>query len=218
MTKWGFDLPSVTCVGDSLTTGTNSTASNNGNGGTGTDGQSIVVGTTNYPNRLKALLGGETVVQVRADAYPGKTIALSLNKIKSNRLHHILYNKSSSKSQKLVVFNGTNDLNGGMPAASALIEYRRQCLDAIELGYEVIAVTILPRQDAGVHANFEANRVLFNESLRTGYRDFAHKLVDFDTKAELMNPLNTTYFAADKVHLTDAGYTVVDVTIYPYVV
>ena len=210
MTKWGFDLPTVVCGGDSLTSGTGSAGSAN---------QSQNTGTSNYPNQLKALMGGESQVTVRTDAAPGRSLAPQNTSsisypASADRLYNTLYKKASTKKQVFVAWAGTNDLSGEGSAYEYFVEW---CKDAQTTGYKVAAVTILPRQDTGsaiTNAIFETRRQAFNTKLRLNYRYFAEYLIDLDLITQLSNPANTTYFNADTVHLTDAGYAQVANAVY----
>jgi lysophospholipase L1-like esterase len=211
MSKWGFDKKSVVCCGDSLTTGTNST---------GGDGQSIVTGTTNYPNKLKGMLGGESSVSVRTDAYPGRTMSLNLTKIAISRLHQTLYNKYSKYSQYLVLWQGTNDVAGGpsgtVTGGDAFTQYMKICADASNLGFSIIPVTIMKRQTEATLPGFDAQRVIFNNLLRSSI--YAKQLVDLDLIPQTMNTSDTTYFAADKIHGTDTLYQLISAAVAPKII
>jgi lysophospholipase L1-like esterase len=211
MSKWGFDKKSVVCCGDSLTTGTNST---------GGDGQSIVTGTTNYPNKLKGMLGGESSVSVRTDAYPGRTMSLNLTKIAISRLHQTLYNKYSKYSQYLVLWQGTNDVAGGpsgtVTGGDAFTQYMKICADASNLGFSIIPVTIMKRQTEATLPGFDAQRVIFNNLLRSSI--YAKQLVDLDLIPQTMNTSDTTYFAADKIHGTDTLYQLIAAAVAPKII
>jgi lysophospholipase L1-like esterase len=208
MVKWCFDLPTVVCIGDSITSGT---------GSTGTATQSQVTGTTNYPNRLKALIGGESIACVRTDAIPGRRIVADMKPIASaSRLYNILHSKSSTKRQTVVVLFGTNDINSGATGSGVYDHIADTCLDAYATGYRVVVCTILPRQDTSFSTTFETSRLAANAKLRLNYTKFAHALVDLDLTV-LTNPLDGVYFAADKVHLLDAGNQKLAEAIYPLI-
>jgi lysophospholipase L1-like esterase len=203
-TKWGYDKPLLTCIGGSLTSGQEST---------GGVTQSQISGTSNWPNQFKALAGGESAIRVRTDAVPGRQIKQILALSAGSRLYRSLFNPSSSKKQAATVFIAGNDIATLSVGSGAYEYYRDLCLDLKNTGYEVIAGTII-KQGVTPDAGFEAFRNDFNTKLRANYRQFADKLVDFDTILNLTNPLNTTYFAADKIHLTDAGYALVAAAVF----
>jgi lysophospholipase L1-like esterase len=48
-----------------------------------------------------------------------------------------------------------------------------------------------------------------NTLLKANFGSYANVLVKLDEASELSNSANATYFQADGVHLTDAGYAVV---------
>lgn len=119
------------------------------------------------------------------------------------------------RDQIVVCWEGTNDLwlgsgSGGVDtpqdAYDNLSDY---CLARRTAGFKVVVGTILPRQNTGTPSDFETKRRELNEMLRTGWPDFADALADVAAHpalGQVDSPLDTTYYNADKVHLTNTGY------------
>jgi lysophospholipase L1-like esterase len=207
--KWGINTNLVVCTGDSITSGT---------GSTGGPAQTMLtpVGGTNYPNRLWSLLGSSTW-QVKADAYPGRTL-IQMN-TETSTYGDLYFSPRGASKNINIVWGGTNDCSSYTSVGSAMSLYEKLCLQKKALGWKVVAVTMLLRQDGaapGISA-FAINQAQFNTWLRANYTRFADTLVDVAADSRLQNPSNTTYFNADKIHLTDAGYIVVANLMYAVV-
>jgi lysophospholipase L1-like esterase len=97
-------------------------------------------------------------------------------------------------------------------------------------GWTVIVMPVLKRNDLPNFPNqaaldaFEVQRGIFNTSLRANWATFADVLLDLetldfynnttgvatpDTNMDLLDPNNTIFFHADKIHLNTLGQTVV---------
>ncbi len=75
-------------------------------------------------------------------------------------------------------------------------------------GWEVMLSTVPPTTSTGNSANTVIP--LFNDYLRTNIATMSDfPVVELANHASLSNPANLTFFNADGVHLTDAGYAVV---------
>jgi len=66
--------------------------------------------------------------------------------------------------------------------------------------------TVLPRGDTGNNPRNTVNTAALNALIRANWNSFADGLADIAADARFTDYNNTTYFNADKVHLTDAGY------------
>jgi lysophospholipase L1-like esterase len=111
-----------------------------------------------------------------------------------------------------VLWEGTNTLWFGGSAATAIADYAAWCAQVRAQGYKVVAVTVLPRTQAGVPPTFEADRQTVNSSIRANWASYADALADVGADALIGQPLasdNTTYYNADKVHMNATGYGVV---------
>ena len=114
-----------------------------------------------------------------------------------------------------VVWELTNHLLSG--ATTPTIAYnslKALCQSAQAAGFtKIIVATCLPRDDAGLRAGFEADRLTVNTNIRTNAisEGWATHVADVGGDATIATNQasadNTTYYS-DKVHLTDAGHTV----------
>jgi len=74
-------------------------------------------------------------------------------------------------------------------------------------GFKVLVFTILPR--TGIAGANETARVAINALIVANWASYADGVVDVAADARFSDYNDTTYFQADKTHLTDAGETVV---------
>jgi len=107
-----------------------------------------------------------------------------------------------------VIWAGVNNSGATAEDIHDLIE--SYCLARKAAGWKVLVCTEIDAQDAGRLANNWPTKYLeLNTLLRADYTTFADGLADLGANANLQDATNTTYFSVDKVHLTNAGYTVV---------
>lgn len=190
--KWGYNVkPLVVFTGDSLISGT---------GSSGGPNQLLSTSGTNLPSRVYNQISA--TADVRTDAFPGRTIAQMVTQSPG---FSDLYNFPEARRYINVMAIGTNTLGATQSLSATYAQYVSACLAKRALGQRVIASTITPRQD-GVYGAFEADRLAFNAMVLANYLTFAHDVQDVGSIAVLQNPLDTTYFDADKVHLKNAGY------------
>lgn len=176
----------IVCDGDSLTEGGGATGAN-----------------YYYPAQLERQLqkvagkcythnlgrGGYTITQM-ADDFASRAVPL----------------KRTGSVNVYVAWGGTNDAYYNADGATIAARYWAWVDAAVAAGFEVLAVTQMPRGD------FNAGQLQaltdFNALVVAGYRDHGCFACDrVDQIAVLQDPANTTYFA-DTIHLTDAGYRV----------
>jgi len=105
-----------------------------------------------------------------------------------------------------IIWTGINDsASTAQQIHDALKGY---CLARKAAGWRVVICTEIDAQDAGRLANgWPAKYLALNTLLRADFTDFADGLADLGANVNLQDATNTTYFLADKVHLTAAGYT-----------
>ena len=112
----------------------------------------------------------------------------------------------------LVLFEGTNDLNGGVLADEVYAGLRDMSQRARALGIHVIAGTVTPRgKDPlwGANPALEEQRQILNASIRAGIGTDFDALADFDTALaspgapDVMNPL---FDSGDGLHPNALGY------------
>lgn len=116
-----------------------------------------------------------------------------------------------SAARVLVVWVGTNDLALGRSAAQVTADLWTYCDAARAAGWKVIVCTLIDRTDQGAgQATFNSNRATVNSNVTSQWSSHADYLLDFAANANL-GPNgaanNTTYFNADKVHLTALSYS-----------
>lgn len=187
----------LVCDGNSLTAGSQST--------TGYD----------YPCQLQTLVGTEYEVvsfgvssQTTADM-----IADAAGQVDP------LYS-SSNAGNWCVMWEGTNDIFFDASSATAYANIVDYCEDRRAAGYKVAVGTIMPRGNwpgastipgdaAAKEAEFEVRRAAVNADIRANWSSFADAIVDIAADDRFDDYNDTTYFAADKVHLNDTGYGVV---------
>jgi lysophospholipase L1-like esterase len=119
---------------------------------------------------------------------------------------------SYSRRKILVTAIGTNNIGTyGQDVASTLAEYDAFIADAKAAGFEILGTTILPRQDQyalsanGSQSVTDQKISEWNEALASRVGTSLIGLVNFDLVPELSDPTNTTYYNADRIHLTAAG-------------
>jgi hypothetical protein len=124
-----------------------------------------------------------------------------------------------------VAWEVTNDVKLNDNQASALSNIQTYCTNRKTKGFTTLLLSVLPRQDSGLPADFETIRTNINAQFRSDFNvsvpgyprlfkpgaggTYADLLVDVAANTNLQDPTNTTYFQTDKVHLHDAGYALV---------
>ncbi len=182
----------LVCVGNSLTLGTGSTAGND------------------YPNLLYYLLNNVIYENVYSLSTAGSTtpnlIAAFLSRPDT------YYRDTSNTIDLYIAWEVTNDLFFGASAATAYANYVTWCNMARAAGFKVIAMTVLPRSNAGTPVNFPTSRATVNTNIRNNYLTFADALADVAADSRIGDDgdeNDLTYYTSDKVHMNDAGYAVV---------
>lgn len=180
-------------------------------------------------------LGGNNqgfVFRMPTTAYGGLTgtkpphfvYALSGSKLQTGVSNSIYDRRSTITSQAIandiiVIWAGTNDISvSGRTAAETYADLCTYATVMRNLGMKVVAVTMIAKEraaDADPTAinttRLAYNALILGESsfVFDAYADPA-ALTQFDTVADASN---TTYYNADKVHLTDTGYDLVAGTV-----
>ena len=120
-----------------------------------------------------------------------------------------LYN-SGLYSNILVAWEIRNSrVVGGRTMAEAYSDYVSYCQARQAAGWKVMALTVLPCNGGDEPPGFEAERVAINAQIVSDWPTFADELCDVAADTRLDDYTDATYFNADEVHLTDAGYGVV---------
>lgn len=162
------------------------------------------VGTTSqlseWPSQLVGLLNADgKPYQLYNDARSGARI---LNV--SNRLSTYVTPKYSASRTKsiAVLWVGSNDIFNADSGATAYTNLSAVIATLKATGWTVAVPTMLPRTD--VSGAKETQRGNFNAAI-LGNAAGADYTVDLTGVANLQNPADATYFAADATHLNDAG-------------
>lgn len=134
---------------------------------------------------------------------------------------------STKHTNAAVVWGLTNDKFYGTNNGLALYNFTNLCLSAQSNGFTVYVLTYLSRSDSGTPGTFNTDRADLNAFLRTNFNTstvypqvfrptngvtWANYLVDVAAITAIGTNAaenNTTFFDADKVHMKDAGYTII---------
>ena len=113
----------------------------------------------------------------------------------------------------LGVWEGVNDLYFGASAQLAYDHLKQYSLDRKKAGFTVVLLSLIPRADSGLPADFEQNRQAVNTLLRANWKTFADVFVDVAADP-IMGDVNTPFggiyiSSVDRVHLTDAGSSLI---------
>jgi lysophospholipase L1-like esterase len=126
-----------------------------------------------------------------------------------------LYNSSITATKRIViVWEIGNDLglNSTRTDTEAYNNIKSYCQARKAVGWKVIVATALPRTSS-VNANYETYRLSVNSqvvanAVAEGWADAVADVASNATIGATGTSTNTTYYAADGIHLIDAGYTV----------
>lgn len=193
LARWGLAVPAtrkiIVYTGDSQTSFT------------GTDGM--------WPQVIAASMGhanqSHTIV-----AQGGVSLAY-INEVAAGWLDPV-YDATAALNVNLI-WAGTNDLAGGVAAATVYGRLETYCNARRAAGWDkVIVFTALPRSAEGDDAGHEALRAAFNALVRANYASIADGMVDVAADERIGgagDELDTTYYNADRVHLNTTGQAVI---------
>jgi hypothetical protein len=168
------------CEGDSHTTGWN--------------------GILGYPTHLAKLTGlGITNVATAGDA---------LYQIDAAYATNVAPAFNAGNRNTLIVIGGDEDFLDGRTMAQAQASIQAISLKASATGFYVVVAPIMAVGAAAWTSTMEIKRQKYNTWLRENWTTFADAITDHAADERLSNPSNRTYFQADKMHLTAAGYAV----------
>lgn len=176
------------CKGDSLTAGTGATAG------------------FSYPSQLYSSVTDKLNFRTPTNlGIGGETIATALANINTELSPYIT---PYYPNQKLILWQGTNDLGGGASGTAVynnLMAYRTAAINLGIKAEDIYIATAIARNFSSLTA-MEAERTILNNAIRanTGINK-----IDLAADARLSNFNDLTYFNADRVHLIDAGQAVV---------
>jgi lysophospholipase L1-like esterase len=194
-TKYGASVGPYTAqvcyVGNSLTAGTKST-----NGGS-------------YPAQLSDALPS-TVVNYNV----GRPSITTTEMIAEGATRVDAFYDAALSENVVVAWEVRNDIVvGGKTAAQAYANYVTYCQARQAAGWSVVAVTVLPSASLG-----DADRASVNASIRANWATFADALADIAADSRIGDNgdnADATYYNADLIHMTNAGYGVVAEIVEP---
>lgn len=164
-------------------------------------------GANSYPTQLKGLVStAYTVINRGVDSQ-------TTDQMEADAAAQIDYWLDIFQNNSVLIgWEGTNDIQFGASLATTQSRWNtyfsaRATAGWASNGCKLVACTVIPRVDSTAPKN--AIRDDFNAWLRTNYSTYATHLVDLAADSRLQDTSNTTYFDADGVHLTAAGYAVV---------
>lgn len=177
------------------------------------DGNSLTagVGETEWPEQLATSLGaGYNVTnQARGSFTTGMMNIDAEERVDDN------FDPDAEKNI-LVFWEGSNDLFFNGTELATERRMRDYILRRKAKGWYVINCTIIPRNGVSTPAGFDTLRLAVNTWINAGSSG-AHAIADLAAVANLSDPNDTTYFNADKVHLTTAGAAEVEAVVEPLV-
>lgn len=111
----------------------------------------------------------------------------------------------------VVVWAGVNDGVNGATAAQIWSALQTYCTTVRAAGQKVVLCTEIDGQSAALNTAGWHGTIMptLNTSVRGGWSSVADALADLGANVNLQDATNTTFFNADKVHLTAAGYNIV---------
>lgn len=173
------------------------------------EGDSLTAGydsVANYPKYLIASYIDNRMVSFQNWGTPGETVVTMAGEAATQ----IDPEYDARKGKNVLCFwAGTNDMSGGSAdGPTTYANYVSYCQARQAVGFTVIAFTVMNRGDA-VQPTFTSGQPIFNADVRASWRTFASALVDVQAQPNLQDPTNTTYFQADKIHLTATGFAIV---------
>jgi len=165
------------------------------------DGDSLTFGSTNsYPNQVVTTLSGLKV------AVSGRTIAQMITDAPTKvDIHYRPYIPRNVVS----FWGGTNDLGQGDSATTTFNRLLSYVSARRAVGWQVYVKTVTKRGDAPFTAGMETERQSYNTQVINGAAANGYTVLDVASDALLQDTSNTTYYGADKEHLTTTGYGVV---------
>jgi lysophospholipase L1-like esterase len=177
----------IVCAGDSLTAGV------------GCQGQS-------YPLLLGGLMGNSW--EVYNYGVSGQQLATAIG-ASGDVLAVPLASVRGSTKNVAVLWEGTNDIFlGSRTAAQVWADMQTWCALRRAEGFKTVVLTTIAR-GAG-----NSNVATLNTLIRgTNDGSVYDKLADVASLSQFSSSSNTTYYQADQVHLTPAGYAIIASTV-----
>ena len=112
----------------------------------------------------------------------------------------------------LIAWECSNHLFGGASLDVVYDEISQYCQARRDAGEEVIVLTVLPRSDAGVPGDFDADRQELNDRIKFNWPSFADGIVDVASISGIGvsgDESDPTYYSGDDFTLNSTGYGLV---------
>lgn len=168
--------------------------------GTGASNQA----TTSYPAQLQGLY--DSTVFIMNQGVAGRSTTDIINNIDTSTPYRVASQYPANK-RVAILWELRNDLATGLTGSQAVDNYQTCCVKLRALGFDKVLVGNMIYDGSG--GTTTQQRIDANTALASRWSSFADGLIDFVADTRLQNPNDTTYYNADKLHLTDAGYAVV---------
>lgn len=123
------------------------------------------------------------------------------------------------KPNDIVVFMEiTNEARDGLTAQTMIDNVQAYCVQARTYGLKIVVCTCPAGKLTTDPSDTVTRELAANVILRNTYSTFADKLADVGAVTQLdaeADITNVTYYNADQLHLTSAGYTLIANAVYP---
>jgi lysophospholipase L1-like esterase len=174
-------------------------------------GQGATSTSANSVSQLADYLSSSAQYKIANIATSGNTVATMSTQIAAEVTP--LYSSANAKNIA-VLWGGVND---NTDAATMHGRISSWCSTVRALGYRVVVCTEIDCQEAAHTSWHTTEYQALNVLIRANYTAYADGLADLGADARLQDATNTTYYNADKTHLTTAGYGVAASIVGPVV-
>jgi len=181
------------------------------------EGNSLTQGTANNPGEAYPTLlsDSNSTWKVTNGGNDGYELTDMLNTVFTANGVERQYDVTN-KNEIVVVWGGTNDIYKDSSSIGTHVLMDSLCTELQMWGYKVIVMTTLPTTRLSVGGATVTDTIVnYNTLIKDNYTSYADGIVKLDEDSRLSNPLNTTYFTFDEIHLIEAGYSVVQELLQP---
>jgi lysophospholipase L1-like esterase len=109
----------------------------------------------------------------------------------------------------LVMWHGTNDIALGESGADTHAELAAYCAARRAIGWKVVVGTLPAIDYAGITPAIQAEYAAYRTAIQANHATYSDAWVDIGADARMADAWDATYRSPDRVHFTDAGFTVV---------
>lgn len=160
-----------------------------------------------YPGKLLDITPNSQDIIIYNNARQGRTLTTMMT-LEAGYITSYLANYSKNIA---IVWGGVNDAaTPGTDAAELWTRLSHVCTAMVAGGYQTIVCTEIDAQDASREAVGWHSTIwpAFNTLIRENYAGVCDGIADLAGNAVFQNALDTTYYAADKIHIKDAANAV----------